>query len=202
MLKNITGKKFGRWIVIKPTRPIKRSWSWLCKCECGIIREVAGNSLRLKKSQSCGCLQKEIVSKTRHGHARHIGSGPSPTYRTWQRMRARCNNLNDSNYKHYGGRGIKINKKWNKFEHFLNDMGERPQNMTIDRINNNGNYCKKNCKWSTINEQLRNKRNTHFVSFNGKTLCVADWEKIIHIPRKKLYYRLNKGWTIKRAFTS
>jgi len=92
------------------------------------------------------------VKNIRHGLEKH------PLYHTWEAMRQRCNDPNAANYKNYGGRGISVCKRWNDFRKFIEDMGERPQGMTLDRINNDGNYTPKNCKWSTISEQNKNQR--------------------------------------------
>ena len=104
------------------------------------------------------------------------GKSNTSAYRSWNCMKERCNNPNSSNYRNYGGRGIKICERWlNSFENFYEDMGDRPLNMTLDRIDNNKNYYKENCKWSTNKQQFRNKTNSRFIEFNGEKACLAEF---------------------------
>ena len=118
-------------------------------------------------------------------------------------MKSRCNNENKTYYSRYGGRGIKHDIRWSKFEEFFKDMGKMPQpNMELDRIDNDGNYCKENCRWATRKEQTRNrggKRATRLYTFNNKTMCIADWAKEIGIAPQSLQKRLNKGWPLELA---
>lgn len=116
-------------------------------------------------------------------------------------MTRRCTNQNFKQYKDYGGRGIKICKRWRKFPNFLKDMGEPPTKQhTLDRINNNGNYCKSNCRWVTRKIQARNKRNNRIETYNGKTQCLTDWAKEFNINKETLRNRVvNLGWSIKKA---
>jgi len=166
---DLTGKRFGRLIVIRRIENDKNCNSrWLCKCGCGKVRKINGNNLRSRTTKSCGCLQKEKLKSVhrlniKHGHAKR--GKESKTYISWGDMVQRCTNKNHKHYRHYGGRGIAICNRWNpkkggSFKNFLRDMGERQKGKTIDRINNNKGYSPKNCKWSTMKEQNRNKRNS------------------------------------------
>jgi len=159
---DITGKQFGRWTVIGFSISKNRKSYWLCRCSCGKEKVVYGGSLKRYLSQSCGCIQREKPANFQHGLSY------TRFHRIWAGVKNRCLNKEQINYKRYGGRGIKICKKWLKFDNFKNDMypsytnhvllhGE--QNTTIDRKNNGGNYNKKNCKWATLKEQGQNKRN-------------------------------------------
>ncbi len=118
-------------------------------------------------------------------------------------MKRRCNNVNQASYERYGGRGITYESTWEKFEYFIKDMGFMPEpKMELDRINNDGNYCKENCRWATRKEQTRNrggKRATRLYTFNEKTMCIADWAKEIKITPSSLQKRLNKGWPLELA---
>lgn len=136
-----------------------RSWKalWLCKCgsefEANVVNVTRGHTT------SCGCAQNAArrLSFPRHGH--FVGDRPSPTYKSWQAMIARCINKNHVHFRHYGGRGIKICDRWiNSFDNFLLDMGDRPAGKTLDRVNVNGDYGPENCRWATISEQNKNKR--------------------------------------------
>jgi len=118
-------------------------------------------------------------------------------------MKSRCNNQKNTHYARYGGRGIAHDPKWSTFEGFWEDMGEMPEpNMELDRIDNDGNYCKDNCRWANRKEQTRNRggaRATRMYTFNGKTMCIADWAKEINIRPQSLQKRLNKGWPLDLA---
>jgi hypothetical protein len=126
-------------------------------------------------------------------------------YSSWSSMRRRCDNKNSVHYHRYGGRGITYQENWDKFENFLADMGEMPKpGLTLERIDNNGNYTKENCRWATRKEQAQNrggKNATRFYTFNGKTMCIADWAKEIEITPQSLQKRLNKGWPLEIALS-
>jgi len=125
-----------------------------------------------------------------------------PAYRSWQAMKQRCLNENCKDYRRYGLRGIKIEPKWvDSFDAFYADMGDRPKGTTLDRIDNNGDYTPSNCRWATSKQQARNKRDTVFIDFDGKSLISKDWEKITGIKRCTIDRRLNAGWSVKDALT-
>lgn len=123
-------------------------------------------------------------------------------YRTWSNIKSRCLNKNTKFYKDYGGRGIKICDRWlNSFENFYEDMGERPSNKhSLDRIDNDGDYCKENCRWATWIQQSRNSRNTRMITYKGETYCLTKWAEMLDIKYSALIYRLNKGWNVEDVF--
>ena len=130
------------------------------------------------------------------------GMTRTPTYRSWSHMVGRCRNPQNDAWHNYGGRGIQVCARWNSFESFLADMGERPAGMSIDRINNDGNYEPGNCRWATTKQQRMNARTNHMVTFNGKTQSVTEWAKETGIPRNCIYLRLTAlGWSPKEALT-
>lgn len=161
---DLSGKKFGRWTVqseriVRPPNQIM----WRCICECGTDKYVSINTLKNGESKSCGCYRddKASLNSRKHGFTKYKGgrSPQFPEYTTWASMKQRCYDRNNQSYPRYGGRGITVCDRWkNSFENFLEDMGCKPNpKMTIDRINNGGNYEPGNCKWSSRLEQSRNR---------------------------------------------
>jgi len=148
---------------------------------------------------------REIIVQMFCSNRCRADSNPSkrkrtPEYNTWKGVRQRCNNKNDPAYKHYGGRGIKVCKRWDDYELFLKDMGHRPSTRhSIDRIDNDGNYQPDNCRWATLSEQRRNTRQNHVI--NGKTLI--EWSEIYDVPYTLLQSRINEsGWSLEKAINT
>ncbi len=154
---DITGQRFVRLLVLSRTDNDKfGSTRWLCKCDCGKIIAVVGGRLRNGRASSCGCLNAE-QSKERnsvHGHYRD-GSRPR-TFLSWKNMKERVTDPNHRAYPRYGGRGITMCDRWKVFENFLEDMGEVPPELSLERLDNDGNYEPSNCKWATRTRQMRN----------------------------------------------
>ena len=189
---DITGQKFTRLTVIEYADNAR----WLCLCDCGKRKTVRGGDLKTGNTRSCGCL------KVKHGHV--IDENASQIYTAWRHMKQRCNNPKDAVYPSYGGRGITVCNRWSVFENFLKDMGEPPTHEhSLDRIDNNGNYCPKNCRWTTRKQQQGNMRSNRNITFRGKTQCLSAWAREINIGQKTLWHRLvTLGWSVKKSLTT
>lgn len=198
---DLTGTVYGRLTVTSEGERQNKQRRWYCQCECGNTVLVLQSSLRGGLTSSCGCLHKEFVSDLK---ATHKLTG-TPEHRAWQGMKTRCNNPNSISYPLYGGRGIKVCDRWlNDFPAFLEDMGPRPSSAhSLDRIDNSKDYEPTNCRWATDKEQGRNKRNNHYLTYNGETLTVVEWAERIGIPEKVLRHRVNRSkWTDEQAITT
>ena len=157
-IKNLIGEKFGKLSVINITklRDANGSVIWTCLCDCGHKVDVSGNSLKSGGSKSCGCSRLESITK--HGHSNSNDGKSTATYNSWTSMMNRCYREQNHNFKYYGAKNVKVCDDWHDFINFLRDMGERPENTTLDRINPFGNYEKSNCRWATIEMQNNNMR--------------------------------------------
>jgi hypothetical protein len=193
---DLLGMRFGK-LIVKSKNEIRAKHGavmWLCICDCGKERLAMAVNLRQGNATSCGCESYE----TRKLH----GMTDSREFKSWSSMRQRCLNKNAPDYHRYGERGIKICDRWNdSFNNFYEDMGDRPQGTSLDRIDNDGNYEKSNCKWSTRSEQQRNKSNSLFLEWNGIKKTAAEWSDQIGISSKIICERLKAGWQLNDVFT-
>lgn len=185
------GTKFGRWTVLGFSHTATKGAFWRCRCDCGVKRLVAARGLRSGTSLSCGCRHKDLMraAKTTHG-----GFG-TPEYSAWSHMLSRCYTEDNEQFVNYGARGITVCQRWREsFSHFLADMGERPSSdLSLDRINNNGNYGRGNCRWATTKEQQRNRRNNHLITIKGITHCLTEWADVSGVDYRIIAARLARG---------
>jgi hypothetical protein len=214
----VPGQIFTRWTVLEEV-PIPQRWvgtyrakyHWYrCVCLCSKQRVIDDNRLNGRTSKSCGCLRYHRI---RNGiewrkDAHHESAGTTThaitkEYRAWRGMKERCLNTKGRHYAHYGGRGITIYPQWIvSYETFLQDVGRAPTlRHTLGRIDNNGPYAPNNVRWETVREQNLNTRRTTLLTFNGKTLPLAEWVKETGIPRQRLQMRLRSGYTVEQAMT-
>lgn len=208
---DLTGKRFGRLTVIEKvkskTNPCgSKSTMWKCICDCGNIVNVRTRLLTTSATKSCGCLNSELTSKRMKTH----GFSNTHLYSILARMKARCENSHNNEYKNYGARGIKVCDEWsgdNGFENFAKwayengyDESKSRTEQSIDRIDVNGDYCPENCRWATMTEQQNNRRNNLYIEYNGETKTLSEWCRELSIPYNRTLNRIYKGWSVKEAF--
>lgn len=258
---NLKGQKFGRLIVLSFSYMQNHRSYWLCKCDCGNVKNIYSGDFKNGHTKSCGCLKKNnnfkditgqkfgrltVIkfayvkdenayflcqcdcgrkhitkgARLRNGGVKTCGKCINPSgyrihnmhkhkfYKIWADVKQRCLNKNYKAYKWYGNRGITVCKRWLEFINFRDDMyssyKEHKLNnsyTSIDRINNNGNYCKENCRWATNEEQQRNKRDNHYLTYKGKTLLLIQWSEKLHINKNTIYGRFAKGCTVKEILS-
>ena len=196
-------RKFGRLTIIAAGQPRERRGrpvrTWVAQCDCGGAKTVVEEDLHAGSTRSCGCLKKQRLAEhiqrcTKHGFARK--NKKRSEYRVWRKMIERCEDARNKDFADYGGRGIAVCRRWrDSFELFYADMGPRPSAQhSIDRFpNNDGNYEPGNCRWATLREQGRNKRNNRLIDVDGVTRTLAEWAERTGIGPSTLWYRLQAG---------
>ena len=207
-VNNLANRRFGR-LVVKAClgRKANQTW-WACQCDCGSQVRACSGDLVTKTTGSCGCLNRDLSKQRATTH----GKTDTSEHNIWCSMKRRCYKVNSPAYKWYGARGIVICDRWrNSFQAFLDDMGEKPSGMSIDRIDNDGSYtCGKceecheqnwpaNCRWATRQQQSDNSRQQTRLTHDGKTLTLKEWAKLKGIPRRVLITRRCRGWTVART---
>lgn len=190
---DLTGQRFGQLLVIEraedKTTGLKPKVMWRCRCDCGKETVVWGSSLTQGTTVSCGC------KKIKHGYA-----NKERLYQTWKNMRRRCYDPSNKRYAQYGGRGIKICPEWDDYAVFRSwamSNGYR-DDLTIDRIDVNGDYCPENCRWSTTTEQMNNMTRNRIISFCGKSMTMSEWARELGISYSTMNHRVQRGWSMDR----
>ena len=197
-----TGCRFGKLTVTKQVESRleggRMRFVWLCRCDCGNMSKVVSTNLNINGTKSCGC-GKVAACKARTVH----GMSGTRIHKTWKKMRERCLNPNCKEHKDYGGRGIKICRRWESFKNFAADMGEHPgPGYSIERKNVNGNYCPSNCVWLHRTLQNRNRRDTIRFTFRGVTKTIFEWSDKTGISVQNLKARVYRGWSIRKTLTT
>ncbi len=196
---DITGSSFGGWTVLAYLGSLGKAARFLCRCDCGEVRVLAGN--RLRQHAGTECTGRHANDGVVASHL-HTSGGASGTYRSWQAMRGRCERPSNAAWPRYGGRGIRVCDEWRRFDRFLFDMGPRPDGAWIERIDNDGPYCLANCRWSTPSENSRNRSNTKLVEYRGESRPLIAWCEMLDLDYASVNVRMNRGWTADRAFAT
>lgn len=206
--KNLIGQRFGRLVVEKidhedyDKRGYFLQYRYLCRCDCGGTRIIPAESLKSGRANSCGCLHTEELLRRNYRH----GMSKSALFIRYYHIKNRCYNPNSEFYHCYGGRGIKMCPEW-LGENGLINFAEWAlkngfkENLTIDRINNDGDYAPDNCRWTTNKIQSNNRNNNVHITFNGETHTISEWSDIVGIRAKTLYNRRKQGWSVKDMLT-
>lgn len=191
--QDLTGRRFGKLTVVSEAGHRGKNVAWLCICDCGKETIARANHLRSGARVSCGCRRSESKMKYDSKHNR--------IYSIWRGMKERCYYKHNKRYEQYGGRGIKVCMEWHNFATFQEwalSSGYSDE-LSIDRIDNNGNYSPENCRWATNIEQANNKSQSKIIDCEGKCMTLAQWCKILSLPYSSVYRRLSKGWTFEQA---
>lgn len=189
----LTGKRFGKLVAIGEESPGRI----ICRCDCGTEKVIDRSALSAKHgTRSCGCSTKEFMREAKLTH----GLSKSSEYSIWRAMLVRCYTKHHPTYKSHGARGIKVCKRWHKFEAFYADLGPRPNShLCLERLDNNKNYTPTNCIWATYKQQENNRRDNINITYDGLTMTVSEWGDKLGIGSGIIYKRLNRGWNFKKA---
>ncbi len=173
---------------------------WNCRCDCGKETVSYGQDLGRGTSSHCGCKSlASRIEKTRLANTTH-GLSRTTIYRKWFHMLQRCNEPTSVHYHYYGARGIKVCERWHKFENFFSDMGFPPEGMSLDRINNDGDYCAENCRWATRQQQAVNRRRAVKLTHNGMTLTISEWARALDLSVSALRDRISQKFPAEKLF--
>lgn len=199
---DLTGQKFGRLTVVRFDHKENGRKYYLCQCDCGNFKIVSNHSLKSGNTKSCGCLHKEILIQRNKDNRIHHPENER-LLRIWRAILHRCYKETDEHYDYYGGRGIKVCDDWHNFETFqewalANGYAD---NLTIDRLDGNKDYCPNNCSWATMTVQNNHKSDTKWLTYKGKTQSLSDWCRELGLDYFRTKARLNSlGWSVEDAF--
>jgi hypothetical protein len=198
-IESIIGRRFSRLKVVGYVGKKNKRHRWLCECDCGTKRIVSRLSLVAKSTRSCGCFRFQQIKKSSKTH----GLSKTNEYKIWSGMKARCCDIRNTAYRTYGARGIRVCERWmSSFSDFIKDVGDRPsKNHSLDRIDNNGDYCPENCRWATKSQQSSNKRGLRIINHNGESRTMSEWSRIQGINVSTVCGRISRGWNEVRAIT-
>lgn len=204
--QGLIGKRFGKRIVLDIAPPSRsasgKSQSKLIMlCDCGTQSVEGVSNIKSGRAQSCGCDIPFRIARSHRTHGYTVNRMVHPIYNSWSTMLTRCTNANNPSFKNYGGRGIRVCRRWMKFKNFESDMASSWfHKATLERKNNNGNYTKRNCCWITKGKQTLNTRRARKITFNGQTLNLQTWMERTGIT--SIAARLKAGYSIRIALTT
>lgn len=199
-LIDLTGQRFGMLTVVGRAENQGKAVCWHCLCDCGKSINATTSNLRRGYIKSCGCQKAETLQQMRKTH----GLSKTRLYSVWRAMKTRCYVNSDSSFPFYGGRGISVCEDWlNSFQSFYlwSISHGYVEGLSIDRIDDNGDYCPENCRWSTSQEQANNTRRNYNITYKSNTKTLAEWSRITGLGYHTIQDRLNAGWSIERALT-
>lgn len=190
--EDLSGQKFNRLTAVRLGESKNGQRHWICQCECGKETTVSGSRLKNGIVKSCGCLRSETTAKrmTRHGQATR--KEKTQLYKIWNGMVARCTIPSATGYERYGGAGIKVCERWLSFENFAADMGDPPEDYSIDRKDSTKGYEPENCRWAGRQEQNENRKSVRVIEFDGKSMNVTQWARHLGINKATLLEALDK----------
>lgn len=205
---DLTGNRYGRLTPVKCVGHYRDGGGrfrvqWKCLCDCGKYKVINGEALRSGFTKSCGCLRVDVSSTVNKTHGATTEGKRPREYTAWARMKHRCYNPKSPKFGIYGGRGIRVCKRWlNSYPNFISDLGECPPGLTLDRIDVNGNYTPSNCRWATPRQQSNNRRNNRFIKFKGMVKTLAQWADEVGVGQSTIWHRLRRGLSLARAFST
>lgn len=199
---DISGQKFGRLMVVERVGTIRGQAAWRCECDCGNTTIVPSHDLKRGSTKSCGCYAAELSRQRLETH----GLTKTRIFRTWTSMISRCSNDRCFQaFSSYGGRGISVCDEWKndfvKFYEWSINNGYS-ENLTIDRIDNDGNYEPSNCRWASHKVQANNRRITRHLTLMGETKSISEWAELYGIKYNTIWCRLQDGWNDEKAVTA
>lgn len=207
-LIDLTGQKFGRLTVVKHAYNRNKKTYWVCLCDCGNYVTVRADCLKDGNTKSCGCMNNELRAQFGKSHLKHGDAQRGDhkrLHQIWASMKDRCKNQKSSAYKYYGAKGVKVCADWHEYENFKKWALENgyKKDLSIDRIDVNGDYCPENCRWVTHKEQMNNTTRNRIICFNGKEQTISQWSEETGINRDTLNNRLGRlGWSVEKAMTT
>jgi hypothetical protein len=204
--ENLTGLKFNRWTVMcqveKPAHVKNKQRYWLCKCDCGNEGIISTGSLKNGNSKSCGCYDSEVIAERNRKNRKYEMGSTNKLYWAWNHMLQRCEKDYENNKKDYKDRGIKVCDEWHDFNVFAewalnNGVGD---DLSLDRIDVNGNYEPSNCRWADAHTQANNKTDSRYIKIGSVTKTLSQWARENNMYHKTLAYRIDHGWDEKDLF--